>query len=74
MEEERIIFLVLAVLVVCMIPFVPQLTRFRIKILRLLKWHRIAGFIERNFNEVVRVARIVMALIIAVFLIVVFEG
>jgi hypothetical protein len=72
--EERLFFLLIAVVMIILIPLVPRIIQFRIKLLRMLKWNCLADFHGKNFVQLVMIARIVMALIIIYMMVLVFIG
>jgi hypothetical protein len=69
--ELRIFLLVIVLLVIVLIPFAPKMIEFRIAIFRKLKWNGLANFHEKYFDQLVIVARAILALAaaISVFLI-----
>ena len=64
MMEELLLFLLIAVIMIILIPVFPQMIRFRIKILRILRWNSLADFHERHFAQIVSIARTVIVLIV----------
>ena len=52
--------LALAILLLLLVPFAGKLVRLRIRILRWLKWNRMAELLESNIRVVVLVARILL--------------
>jgi hypothetical protein len=72
MMEELLLFLLIAVIMIILIPVFPQMIRFRIKVLRILKWNSLADFHERNFAQIVIIARIVIVLIIIFLMVLAF--
>jgi hypothetical protein len=60
----RLFLLVISVLLVVLIPIVPRMIRLRISVFRKLKWNGLADFHEKYFDQLVIVARVVMALIV----------
>ena len=67
--EELLLFLFIAVIMIILFPFVPRMIRFRIKVLRILKWNSLADFIEKHFAQSVIIVRTLIVLIV-IFLIV----
>lgn len=63
--EVRLFFLLIAVILTVLILLLPRMVRFRIKVLRKLKWNGLANFHENYFDRLVMIVRIVMALIVA---------
>jgi hypothetical protein len=43
MMEELLLFLLIAVIMIILIPVFPRMIRFRIKVLRILKWNSLAA-------------------------------
>jgi len=72
MMEELLLFLLIAVIMIILIPVFPRMIRFRIKILRILKWNSLADFHERYFAQIVTIARTVMVLIVIFLMVLVF--
>ena len=46
--------------------------RLRIKVLRILKWNRLADFHERHFAQIVTIARTVIVLIVILLMVLAF--
>jgi hypothetical protein len=67
----QIFQLALAVIILIMIPYVPQMTRFRIKVFRWMGWKNMADIHERGFQAIVMVVRILMGLVAAVLILIV---
>lgn len=67
--EERILFLGLAAFTIIFILLVPQMTRFHIKVLRILKWNGLADYEQKHFDKIVTFVRITM-IVIVIYLIV----
>jgi hypothetical protein len=72
MMEELLLFLLIAVTMIILIPVFPQMIRFRIKVLRILKWNSLADFHERHFAQIVTIARTVIVLIIIFLMVLAF--
>ena len=51
--SEQTLFLIFAVAILAMIPIVPKMVTFRIKVLRFLRLAGFADWHERNFRQVV---------------------
>ena len=66
--EERILFLGLAAVTIIFILLVPQMTRFHIKVLRMLKWKGLADYEQKHIKQIAAFVRIIM-IIIVIFLI-----
>jgi len=62
--EERILFLGLAALTIIFIFLVPQMTRFHIKFLRMLKWKSLADYEQKHTKQIVAFVRIIMTVIV----------
>jgi len=62
--EDRILFLGLATLTIIFILLIPQMTRFHIKVLRMLKWKGLAEYEQKHFNKIVTFVRIIMVIIV----------
>jgi hypothetical protein len=58
-------FIVIVVILIVLIPIAPKMIRLRIAAYRKLKWNGLANFHEKYFDQLVIIARIVMALISA---------
>ena len=67
--EELLLFLLIAVIMIILIPVFPRMIRFRIKVLRILKWNSLADFHERNFVQIVTIARTVIVLIVILLMV-----
>jgi len=57
----------IATLCLILVPFAPSLIRLRISLLKWLHWTRPADLLERHFTFWVRVLRLILILIAAVF-------
>ena len=55
----------IAVLLLILIPFVPQLVRLRIRVLRWLHWNWAVNLLERHFQDWVVFFRVLLFLIAA---------
>ena len=62
--EERLFFLIVAFLMIILIPLVPRMIEFSIKVLRMLKWEGLANLYGKHFKQLVTIVRIMMAPII----------
>jgi hypothetical protein len=72
MMEELLLFLLISVIMIILIPVFPRMIRFRIKVLRILKWNSLADFHERHFSQIVIIARTVIVLIIIFLMVLAF--
>lgn len=70
--EEQILFLGLAAFTIVFILFVPQMTRFHIKVLGILKWKGLADFEQKHFDKIVTFVRIIMIVIVVYLIALVF--
>ena len=70
--EELLLFLLIAGIMIILIPVFPRMIRFRIKILRILKWNSLADFHERHFAQIVTIARTVIVLIVIFLMVLAF--
>ena len=70
--EELLLFLLIAVIMIILIPVFPRMIKFRIKVLRILKWNSLADFHERHFAQIVIIARTVIVLIVILLMVLVF--
>lgn len=64
--EIRLFLIVIAVILIVLFPIAPKLIRFRIAVLRKLKWNGLASFHEKYFDRLVIIARAIMALVAAI--------
>ena len=62
--------IIFAIVLFLMIPFVPNMVGLRIKVLRWLKWDRIADWHERNISVLTPIVRSIM-FVLAIYLIVI---
>lgn len=67
--ELRLFLIVIAVIMIILIPLAPRMIRFRILVLRMLKWNGLANFHDKYFDQLVIVIRVILALIIALLVI-----
>ena len=58
--EGKILFIGLGAVMLCLIPLVPKLLRFRIRVLQGLRFEWLARFHERHFSVLVLVVRFVL--------------
>ena len=72
MMEELLLFLLITVIMIILIPVSPRMIRFRIKVLRILKWNSLADFHERHFAQIVTIARTVIVLIVILLMVLAF--
>ena len=70
--EERLLFLLIAVIMTLLIPLVPLMIQFRIKALRMLRWRGIADFHGRHFCQIVMIVRTIIVTIIIFLIVLVF--
>jgi len=70
--EELLLFLLITVIMIILIPVSPRMIRFRIKVLRILKWNSLADFHERHFAQIVTIARTVIVLIVILLMVLAF--
>lgn len=70
--EELLFFLLITVIMIILIPVSPRMIRFRIKVLRILKWNSLADFHERHFAQIVTIARTVIVLIVILLMVLAF--
>ena len=59
---------VIAILLLLLVPFAPQLVRLRIRVFRWLHWNWAANLLESHFPAWVRLIRIALFVIAAVLL------
>ena len=64
--EIRLFLIVIVVILIVLFPIAPKLFRFRIAILRKLKWNGLATLHEKYFDQLVIIARAIMALVAAI--------
>jgi hypothetical protein len=64
----RLFYIVIAVIMIVLIPIAPKMIRLRIAVFRKLKWNGLANFHDKNFDQLVIVVRVVMALIFVVLM------
>ena len=62
--EKRLFLLIVALLMIILIPLVPRMIEFSIKVLRMLKWEGLANLYGKHFKQLVTIVRIMMAPII----------
>ncbi len=67
--QEKILFLGLAAVTIIFILLVPQMTRFHIKVLRMLQWSWLADYEQKHFDKIVTFVRITL-IVIVIYLIV----
>ena len=67
--EAKIFFILLGIIMLALIPLVPRLLRFRIRILERLRLEWLAGFHERHFSGIVLVIRVVLVAVGALMLV-----
>ena len=67
--EERLFFLIVAFLMIILIPLVPRMIEFSIKVLRMLNWKGLADLYGKNFRQLVTILRIMLALIIIILMV-----
>lgn len=72
--ELRLFLVVIAVIMIILIPLAPRMIRFRILVLRMLKWNGLANFHEKYFDQLVIVVRAILALIIAIVVFLILLG
>ena len=70
--EELLLFLLITAIMIILIPVSPRMIRFRIKVLRILKWNSLADFHERHFAQIVTIARTVIVLIVILLMVLAF--
>jgi hypothetical protein len=70
----RMFFIVIAVILIVLFPIAPKIIRLRIAFYRKLKWDGLANFHEKYFDQIVIIARVVMALIAALLVFLVLRG
>ena len=70
--EEFLLFLLITAIMIILIPVSPRMIRFRIKVLRILKWNSLADFHERHFAQIVTIARTVIVLIVILLMVLAF--
>ena len=71
-QGKQYIFLLIAVIMIMLIPLVPLMTQFRIKVLRRLKWRGLADFHGRHFGQIVMIVRTIIVTIIIFLTVLVF--
>lgn len=62
--SQNIALGLVAVLMIGLIPLVPKLIMFRVKVLRWFKWNRLADWHERNIKILTPIIRGIMLLMI----------
>ena len=72
--ELRLFYIVIAAILFVLIPIVPKMIRFRIAVLRKLKWNGLANFHEKYFDQLVVVIRVIVAIIVALLVFLLIRG
>jgi hypothetical protein len=72
--ELRVFLAVIAVIMIVLISIVPGIVKLRIKIFRKLKWNSLANFHEKYFDQLVIIARFVLAFIVAILVFLILLG
>lgn len=72
--ELQVFFIVIAAILIVLISIVPGIVRLRIKIFRKLKWNCLANFHEKHFDQLVIIARFVLAFIAAIVVFLILLG
>ena len=70
----RLFYIVIVVILVVLFPIAPKMIRLRIAVYRKLNWNGLANFHEKYFDQIVIIARVVMALIAALLLFLIVGG
>ena len=70
--EERLLFLLIAAIMIILIPLTPLMIQLRIKVLRMLKWKGIEDFHRRHFGQIVMIVRTIIIIIILFLIVLVF--
>lgn len=58
--SQQVLFIAVGVVLLALIPIVPLMLRFRIKVLRWLHWNWFAELFERNFRSFTLAARLIL--------------
>ncbi len=72
--ELRLFLFLIAILLTVFIPIVPKMLKVRIAVFQKLKWNSLANFHEKYFDQLVIIARTVMAVIIALLVFLILLG
>lgn len=64
------VFYILAAIFAAMVPIVPFILRFRIRVLRFLRWPRLAAWHERNARPIVFGVRLILGALAIVLVVI----
>ena len=65
-------FLILAFILVFLVIIMPKVIEMRIRILRWLRWNRLANWHERNMKVLVPVMRVLLSVLVVILIVLAF--
>ena len=65
-------FLILAFILVFLVVIMPKVIELRIRILRWLRWNRLANWHERNMKVLVPVMRVLLSVLVIILIVLAF--
>ncbi|MHC4500989.1 MAG: hypothetical protein ACYS21_17960 [Planctomycetota bacterium] len=72
--KESVYYFIVAAVLLALIPIVPKMIAFRIRVLHFLRWKSLASWHERNFRGFVIGVRLIMVAIALTLIIVASTG
>lgn len=72
--ELRLLLLGITILLIVLIPITPRMIEVRIAVFRKLKWNALANFHEKYFDQLVIVARAILAFVVAILVLLILLG